>query len=261
MVFVGFSPQLVVPFFKYKLSSCRLEIDFFISVLDTLARDRKKVSEKGIAGRLCRYLDQETLCCADSVICDTRAHGEFFVSEFGCKPEKIQVLYLEADKEIYHPVQQEKPDSLKDKYVVLYFGSILPLQGIDVILKAMDECRNDRNLYFILIGPIKEDACKTGGDNIEYIPWLSQKELASKIGMADLCLAGHFSDSIDKAKRTIPGKAYIYHAMGKPMILGDNSANRELFDESMDGVYFVKMGRPDLLAERIMKCASEQTAP
>ena len=257
-IFVGFAPQLVVPLFKYKLSSCELKIDFFISLLDTLARDRKKISEKGPAGKLCRHFDSETLSCADEVICDTKAHGDFFVKEFGCAPEKIHVLYLEADERIYHPMPQEKPDELKDKYVVLYFGSILPLQGVDVILKAIDICKSDKKLQFIVIGPIKEGMVKPEGENIEYIPWLSQEELASKIAMADLCLAGHFNDSIDKAKRTIPGKAYIYRAMEKPMILGDNTANHELFDENMAGIYYVGMGRPDLLAEAIRKCAEEK---
>ena len=55
-----------------------------------------------------------------------------------------------------------------------------------------------------------------------------------------------------KAKRTIPGKAYIYSAMNKPMILGDNEAVRELYSESDEGIYFTEMGNPQKLAELIL---------
>ena len=70
--------------------------------------------------------------------------------------------------------------------------------------------------------------------------------------MADLCLAGHFNDRIDKAKRTIAGKTYIYRAMGKPVILGDNAANRELYEEDGRTVFYTKMGDPSALKDTIL---------
>ena len=81
----------------------------------------------------------------------------------------------------------------------------------------------------------------------------TQEELAAYIANADLCLAGHFDGTIDKAKRTIPGKAYIYNAMGKRMVLGDNKANRELFDVS-DNVVWTGMGSAEALADVIRRC-------
>ena len=57
--------------------------------------------------------------------------------------------------------------------------------------------------------------------NICLQDWLMQEDLASHIAFCDLCIAGHFDARIKKAARTIPGKAYIYRAMNKPMILGD----------------------------------------
>ena len=70
--------------------------------------------------------------------------------------------------------------------------------------------------------------------------------------MADLCLAGHFNAGVDKAKRTIPGKALIYSAMEKDMILGDNSATRELFNNDKRA-FFVEMGNEYALAQGIMR--------
>ena len=111
-----------------------------------------------------------------------------------------------------------------------------------------------KNIFFYFIGPIKGKALRSLCPHsalVQYIPWLSQKELARLIASSDLCLAGHFSKTIAKASRTIPGKAFIYQAMEKPMILGDNPANHELFVSDRDTV-FVEMGNSSALADAIL---------
>ena len=126
----------------------------------------------------------------------------------------------------------------------------MPLQGVDIILSAIDLLKDEKNIYFYIIGPIGNKFNKPISDNIEYIEWLSQERLAEYISISDLCLAGHFNKDIEKASRTIPGKAYIYHAMGKKMILGDNEANRELFNNN---AYYVQMGDAKALANAILR--------
>ena len=81
--------------------------------------------------------------------------------------------------------------------------------------------------------------------------------LAERISQADLCLAGHFNKENGKANRTIPGKAYIYEAMKKPMILGDNAATRERYTDGMPGITFVEMGSPEALRDGILQCMKE----
>ncbi len=249
MAFIGFAPQLVLPFFWFKFKKCEVAIDFFISMYDTLCCERQKFGRNSIAGKILKAVDKRTLKKADYIVCDTKSHGDYFVGELGADKEKLEVLYLEADKSIYKPMEVERKH--KDKFTVLYFGSILPLQGIDIVLGAADMLKDRSDMHFYIIGPIGDKYTKPVSDNIEYISWLSQEELAEYIAISDLCLAGHFNGDIEKAKRTIPGKAYIYEAMGKPMILGDNVATRELYDESMKGIYFVEMSSAKALAEKI----------
>ena len=136
-IFIGFSPQLILPVWAFKFKKNYLVIDFFISMYDTLVFDRKKFKEKSFIAKLLKWIDTKTLLSADHIICDTRAHGRYFVEEFGADNKKIEALYLEADKTIYCPKEEKRPEKLKDKFIVLYFGSILPLQGIDVILKIL----------------------------------------------------------------------------------------------------------------------------
>lgn len=251
IVFVGFAPQLVCPFLAWKFPACP-HIDFFISLYDTFANDRKKCRPGGVCARLLKYLDRRTLELAQYIICDTKAHGDYFRDALGAEEEKEVVLRLCANPRIYYPREANKREELRKKYVVLYFGSILPLQGVEVILECIWLLRQREEIFFQIVGPVRGKAEGVFG-NVEFIPWLEEEELAKYIAAADLCLAGHFNAEIEKAKRTIPGKAYIYEAMGKPMILGDNSANRELFAEDQRH-FFVEMGNAGSLARRIESC-------
>ena len=247
MSFIGFAPQLVIPLFRRKLRKKPLIEDFFISMYDTLCCDRKKFGKNSFIGGILKLIDKRTLAAADLAICDTKAHGRYFCKEFGFPAHKMSVLYLEADKSIYYP--REAPKN-KD-FTVLYFGSVLPLQGVSVILKAIDLLKDESGLRFVFVGPLGNKNKRTGENITEYINWLPQEELAEKIAGADLCLAGHFDGSIMKAKRTIAGKTYIYRAMDKPVILGDNPANHELYSEGDEGIYFCEMGSSEKLAELI----------
>ena len=247
VVFVGFSPQLIMPLFLKKLKKRPVIIDFFISMYDTMVWDRKKFGPGGAVAKFLHRIDERTIKKADYVVCDTKAHGGYFAEEFGVPQDVMHVLYLHANTDIYYPREKSIKSAV---HRVLYFGSILNLQGVDVILEAAESFANDEDFEFEIIGPIPESMHPPQANNIHYIDWLSQQELADHIAEADLCLAGHFSKDIMKARRTIPGKAYIYEAMGKPMILGDGPANHELFTEDATHLY-VPLGDPVALASRI----------
>jgi glycosyltransferase involved in cell wall biosynthesis len=75
--------------------------------------------------------------------------------------------------------------------------------------------------------------------------------LAKGWNKADVCLGGPFSN-IDKAKRVISGKTYQFIAMKKPVIIGDNPANRELFEHRKNAM-IVEMANADALADAILE--------
>lgn len=253
VVMIGFMAQMIVPLFYFKFRKTTVIVDFFISIFDTLVDDRKKFRSSSIPARVVHYIDKLTLQKADIVISDTTVHGDYFAKEFNVERSKILTMYLEADSSVFGYRNTEKPVELRDKYVVLYFGSILPLQGINVVLDAIALAEErEKDLYFIVIGPIKNKYNVVPTANAKYIEWLEYEELASYISFSDLCLAGHFSDSIGKANRTIPGKAYIYESIGKRMVLGNTEANRELFSESARHL-FVDCGSATKLLDVIIQ--------
>lgn len=252
--FCGFSPQLVLPFWYWKFRNKKITIDFFISLYDTFISDRKIFRRGSLAAHLLYHLDVLTLCLADEIICDTKAHSHYFIRFFKANKNKIRVLYLEADKTYYDPVLYPKYDYDGKILNVLYFGSILPLQGVEVIIDAILLLKKRTDIRFVLIGPLKKIQKKQlASANVVIFDYLSQRELAFEISRADLCLAGHFNAEIGKAARTIPGKAYIYRSMNKPIILGDTPANHELFESNQEEIIFCPRGDSVSLADRIVK--------
>lgn len=253
-IFIGFAPQLILPFFAWKFRGTYQMIDFFISLYDTFCLDRRVFPPDSLAGRLLHLLDTYTLAHADTILCDTRCHANYFAEEFHADRKKMYLLYLAVDSSIYHPMYVPKPKNAAGKKVVLFFGSMLPLQGYEVILDAFYQLRSRSDYYFYFIGPLSDALKSTVQDmpNLFLTDWIMQEELARHIAFSDLCIAGHFSASIAKASRTIPGKAYIYRAMKKPMILGDTPANHELFAAGQNTI-FVPVGDADAIARAILR--------
>ena len=256
LVFVAGVPQLIVPFTHFLFRKKILIIDFFVSIYDTIVADRQLLSRKNPAAGILKWLDRKTLSRADCVVVDTHEHAGYFSRMFDVDARKMAVVYLEADKSVYYPRHVQRPDNLKDKSIVFFFGAMNPLQGVDVILNTARYLETHKHILFVIVGPYdKIDNLEQYSNlsNVRFAArWLPQNEIADYVAMSDVCLAGHFSADIPKASRVIPGKAYSYLAMDKPVILGDNPANRELFSESTRNVHFVKMGDPEALADVIL---------
>lgn len=235
VIIAGFLPQLIwTPIIKNigqnQDNSKILIADFFLSLYDTVVLDRKYIKPSNPIAKILKIIDRKVLDCADLIVTDTKADAQFFCQEIGGEQNNFETLYLEADTTLYNA---NIPATSHDSRNVLYFGTGLPLQGTDIVLKTYIELSKSSvtppTLIFIGKADKKLAAEAASYENIRIISWLPQEELAKAIASADLCLAGHFAAGDGKQNRTIPGKAYIYEAMHKTMILGDSEANHELF--------------------------------
>ncbi len=274
VVILGFLPQLLLGrvercislknrYYSDKIDHSRkilIIAEMFLSIYDTVVQDRKLIWKYGLISALCRRLDRRVLDGAELILTDTMADADFFAQEFKADRNKMEVLYLEAPS--YVSSTQEASEIPK---TVLYFGTGLPLQGTDIVAKAyqilhkQDENSGimaEDNLKLIYIGGIshmsRRQRCFIKRGAVEYHKWLPESELLSMIKDAGICLAGHFNASIDKADRTIPGKAFIYEALHKKMILGDTRANHEFFTQDENHI-FVDRGSAEALAKCIRR--------
>ncbi len=250
MACVGFLGQPLVPLVRLRTRKPIL-FDAFLSVYDTLCFDRKRFAPSSPAGRLAFWLDRTSCSLADLVLLDTEAHARYFCDTFGVPPAKVRRLFVGCDETVFFPRTIQSPQPL-----VLFYGTFLPLHGIDIIIRAAKLVGAASRTRFRVIGDgmeyerIRQLCNELDVQNVEFKAPMPIDRLADEVAAATVCLGGHFS-TIDKAKRVIAGKTFQALAMGKATIVGDNPANRELLTPGYDAL-FCPMGDPQALASAVL---------
>lgn len=250
-IFVGFYGQLLI--FPISLfSKSPLVFDVFLSTYDTLINDREKFSEDSLIAKMSFFLDKYSCKRADLIFIDTQAHGLFFNAMFDTPLDKIHSIFVGCDENIFYPRDIEVDDKK-----VLYYCSYLPLHGASTVVMAAKLLQDSIPVRFKLVGEgneypkIKELVKMNGIRNIDFSPSIPLEELPQEIGTASICLGGHFGNS-QKSKNVISGKTFQMLAMKKPVIVGDNLANKELLSNNYDAL-FCEMNNPEALAAAIEK--------
>ena len=249
LIFIGFIGQPLVILLRF-LTRKPILFDAFLSVYDTLCFERRRFSPGSLMGRITFWIDRTSCSLANMVCLDTQAHAQYFHATFGIPSEKLRSLFVGSNEALFYPRSVEKTIPL-----VLYYGSFLPLHGIDVIVRAAKILEDEPDLRFRIIGKgietgrIKELSERLKIKNIDFLLPIPLRELPDHISQATVCLGGHFG-SAAKAGRVIAGKTFQCMAMGKATIVGDNPANRELLTHGYDA-WFCRMNDPEALAEAI----------
>jgi len=186
------------------------------------------------------------------VIADTRCHAEFFRDSLGVASEKIAVIPVSAEEELFSIQPWPSPESDK-VFHVLFYGSFIGLQGPQYIAEAARQVP-EAKWTFIGGGPLL-DECKSiaeGLDQVEFIPRVPYSELAKWIGKADV-LCGVFGTSA-KAGRVIPNKVFQSLACGRPVITRTADAYPEALTKlpaSESGLEWVSPGSASEIAHAV----------
>lgn len=235
----------------------RLVFDEFLSPSDALISEGKA----GAAGRFLGYLTLpfEWMCLRFSGSCltDTQLHKDFVVDRFGVPPDKIHVVYVGAvqvTSDASHDTGTAT--AVDDKPLsVLFYGTFLPLHGMDVVLHAC-KLLEDRPIEFRIIGGSGKslasflellDELQPG--NVTHDLWVDFDELQSSIiPHANLCLGGPFGGT-PQARRVITGKTFQFLAQSKPAVIGRVDEPIEFVDRA--NCLLVDQANAESLAEAL----------
>jgi glycosyltransferase involved in cell wall biosynthesis len=252
--------QFVVPlaWTWARLRRVPLLFDPFTSMYETDVEDRQVVYAHSATARRRFWLDALSMRLADAVLADTGQHGQYFTSKFGVHTGKVHIVPVGADDDIYKPTP---PRDQNGRFLVLFWGTYIPLHGIDTILNAAHRVREHGQIRMQLIGDgqmypaMRRLAGELGlpGDTFDarVVP---QTELMKAIARADLCL-GIFGDS-DKARRVVPNKVYQALAARKAVVTGDSPALREFFVPGQH-LCAVSMADAEALADGILRLEAD----
>lgn len=208
----------------------RIVLVSFISLFDTAVRDRQAATEASWSARVLKWLDARAFRAADLVLVDTQAQGDYYAELFDMERTRFVRSYVGEDDEqfVTSPLAAQHDD---EPLRVLFFGTYVPLHGIDTIIEAAALLR-DEAIEFTLIGSGQQFEAlrvRSGqlGGRIQFVPeWQSTAQLHEQIAQAHVCL-GIFGVTA-KAARVIPYKVFDAMAVGRPVITRDSPAIREL---------------------------------
>jgi len=197
--------------------------DQMMSPYDSLLNERNLIKKGGLIEKLIYLYERSILCFADIVLTDTDIHKRYFQELFDIEPNKILAVPIGADEEFFH-IDHVKSYEKSSIFEVLFYGTFLPLHGINVILGAASRLREYR-IHFTLIGRNKSNRYyrtidETAQDNVTHIEWIEFEDLPKLIAQADLGLGGPFG-STGQAHRVLTGKTFQFLAMAKPVIVGE----------------------------------------
>ncbi len=112
-------------------------------VIDALMSPSAALSEENRAGRLGRLiapvmhrLERSILHHANLVLTDTAQHAAFYQTQFGLPKEKVLVVPVGAAEIGAASDATEEVTAPETTFSVLFYGSMLPLHGIDIIVSA-----------------------------------------------------------------------------------------------------------------------------
>lgn len=236
-----------------------LVADPFFSVYDSLADDRKLDKPGSLRARRYYYTDKLAMILPDSVLADTRQHLSYYHTTFSVPTDKMTIIPIGADDEMFFPQNGQSSD---DHFHVLFFGSYIPLHGIQTILKAVALLKHIPNVHFELVGSgqtysqMRALANELELENVRLEEKVPQAHVPALVARTNLVL-GIFGDTA-KAQRVIPHKVYQGLAMRKPVLTSDTPAMREFFEHGRH-LFLVPVADPEALAEGVLELKRDGT--
>lgn len=258
LLMVGYPGQLDV-FLAWLISRFQrkpLVWDVFMSIyLISLERGLNQKSRRSI--NLLRILEHFACRLPDRLILDTSAYVAWFQQQYHVAPSRFCLVPTGADSDIFNPINATEQDL--SAFTALYFGTYIPNHHVSTIIEAARLLSKQKRFRFTLIGagpdrPACEEIARTYHlDNLNFIDWMSETELAYQIASADVCL-GAFGTT-PQSMMTIQNKVYTGLAMARPVLTGDSPAIRQAFT---DGVHLLLCPRKDpaALAAALEKLAA-----
>lgn len=236
-----------------------LIVDFYISLWDTAVNDRKALAPHRPRARYRRLVDWASIRLADRLLTETPATAEHFEEIFGGVLKKARTLQLGAPEWIFQaaPIPQRGHDPL----TVLYYGTWIPLHGVEFLLEAARLLAGDKRFRFVCVGSGQMRAELTKryeenpSGNVEFLPFRPVEELPALIRQADICV-GIFGTS-RKATRLVTNKVWQCLAMGRPVVTGDGPGARSVLRDG-EHCLLVQHGDAQAIARALRRLADDE---
>lgn len=235
-------------------------------IFDALMSPYASLSEEGKAGwlgwllsPLFFYLERSALRRSSLILTDTQQHATLYARIFGIPREKLCTIPVGAIEPATKP-HVTTPSS--PVFNVLFYGSFLPLHGVEVIIEAASILRDLPIRFDFIGGSLKQIRQlharfrQQGITAYTHTAWVPLPTLVNDvIPKASVCLGGPFGTT-PQATRVITTKTSQSLALGKSTIIGD--VEHQVGFRNKVNCLMVKQGDAASLAEAIRWCFDHQ---
>lgn len=206
-----------------------LVFDELINFMEWTVDEHHKFKAGGIIDRTISTIYTKLLRRCRYILADTAAHASYSSQKSSVDIDKYAVLPVGAIEE------PPKISQACQKFEVLYYGSMLPLHGLDYVLRAADLLKDHPDIEFLFIGGKGKSlemiqSAVVKGAQIRSIKWLDFNKLLAAIDSANLGLGGPFGGTV-QARMVITGKTYQFLAYSVPVIIGQSDCTGDFHNK------------------------------
>ncbi len=205
--------------------------DHMMSPYDSLTGETGKIDPASTTAKALHVYEKAILHNASLVLTDTSLSKEYLIERFQLAEQRVATLPVGADEQLFFPRKAPRITAVEpQRFRVLFYGSFLPLHGVEIILHAACYLR-DLPLTFQLIGGNRVDLSsffhkmdELTLENVAHTLWMPYDQLPNAIAESDLILGGPFGNT-GQASRVITGKTFQALAMAKATVVGEIAAD------------------------------------
>jgi glycosyltransferase involved in cell wall biosynthesis len=258
LYFITFRGYEILPFVRIITLGKPLIFDEFINLVEWIVYEHHKIKQNSLMAKILANIYRFWLNTAKIITTDTSSHARFSSNLMNIPIDKYVPLTVSADEQTFSQVHK-KITKEDNNFKVFYYGSMLPLHGVEVVI-AM-KLLKDQPIELTLIGgkeKIKEiiKRAKEEGANINYKSWVSFNSLPKYMWQSDICLGGPFGGTV-QARYVITGKTLQLLQMGCPVIIGSNNESALFTDKK--SALIIEQSNPEALAGAILWAKQHQS--
>lgn len=204
----------------------RCIVDAYISLWDSMFQDRSAAEAGTAASKMLRAFEARSFRAASLVLVDTEENRRQFIDFFKLDNRCIKSIPLAVNCAPFlasSSKEKREPERIR----VLFFGTLAPLHGVDVILRAACILAKEKWIEFRLVGDgqqremVERFLVQNPGIEFTWVcRWLTLEQISAEVRDAHICL-GVFGGG-GKAARVLPFKLYYTLAAGKAIITQAN---------------------------------------
>jgi glycosyltransferase involved in cell wall biosynthesis len=203
--------------------------------------------------KLSQKLEYKCYTLANKIVAVTKYFKDEIVKK-GITSTKIDVVCNGTDIDSWEKSYNKKfVDILgyKDKFIVIYAGNLGVAQGLETLIYAANEVKNQKDILFLFVGdgPIKKQLEQLKNslklNNVIFLPAVPSKEICKYLSIANCGIVPLKKSEVFLG--TIPSKIFDYLSCELPILLGVDGEARKILEKSKGGLFFEPENHNDLI--------------